>query len=470
MRNVLAGLALLLWLALWGVAGGLVSLYVFNGGFWLGVIAGVLVMLLASAVVQFVHDALERRLQAQVQIKLERMQRANDQRTPRAPSLKRMESTVASPESAGLPLEPQARPDTETTSFLRKTLGREEIEVVPAAAGPESPHPASGTGSDEPLDVHRLRSELDDLLIVYRSALMFVERLPTVSRHPVRAPGYWSNLLRGRTDGPRPLRQRRRLIVRPLLRVFVEAHIRRQLLHLMRVLRIETLGIHPSDARAKTLEEVLSSLAESEEGLFGWSRLRSAISKAPFVPAALAFAFAIYGVATGVDLTSSAAFGRTAAESARAIGWGGVARGLSVLLLGAVALYTILVSPSAVLGFKRKRALFCGGVTPEGDEILGWPLLWLTGGRTEWERFPGRSIYKAENEVFALFGVKKRHEFAVDLFLSPLPYFLLWGSAIGAAEALREAEWGSVFVLPVLLVAIIVPRIAVLRRRARTDR
>lgn len=222
---------------------------------------------------------------------------------------------------------------------IRSRLVTEAEARSPTASMSSEEDPTSGSADKAVLNLSSLEALLGELLHAYRSALMFVEGLPFIERRLVsttpRLRGLHEQLRKRRPDQSSTHR-RRRLVVRPLLRLFVQAHVRKQLLHIIRVLQIERLSLRGSDPPSKEFGGIIEDLVRGEGQLFGWSRIRAALSKAPLIPAALAFTLAVYQVATGIDLTSGAAFGRTAAESAQTIGWGGVARLLSILLYAGI--------------------------------------------------------------------------------------------------------------------------------------
>jgi hypothetical protein len=252
-----------------GVAGAPLWRWLADGAYWVGLLVGVSGIFLVSGAVQVGTDASERRHLPAKLAKLVRelsMQRAG-------------EASTAPPEKNRIPA-------------------------------------SDSDDSQESIHVSEVEPAVRRLLGAYRGVLRFIERLPVVERRDIRTLPYWATVLTRR----RALTEKRRLIIRPLVRFFAEAHVRRQLLHLIRVLRVETLGRDDTDERSKALRGLLAALTEAEQELFGWGRLRAAFARAPFLPAALAFALAVYNVASGIDLSNGGAFGKSAADSAKTLG------------------------------------------------------------------------------------------------------------------------------------------------------
>jgi hypothetical protein len=151
-------------------------------------------------------------------------------------------------------------------------------ETLKGSLEPASPEQ---TAADIPLDVGQFGPALEELLENYRSALRSIEQLRPVQRVAVEI-----LRIRGRQSPnvqAEPWRRRRRLVIRWLVRLFAEAHVRRQLGHVIRVLRLEAFGASKGDERATAINELLERLQNAEAQLSGWGRLRSGLFKAPLV-------------------------------------------------------------------------------------------------------------------------------------------------------------------------------------------
>ncbi len=271
----------------------------------------------------------------------------------------------------------------------------------------------SAVGSDVVLaDVERAVVEL---LRCYKVALKFAVDMPVVGRCKVSGGRF-----------------RWRLGARFYTRLYVETHVRKHLHAIRSRLKLELLGTtDPEDRERITALE--ADLAGKMEPLLGWRRLVGVITRLPPVAAALPV------------LSAAAAFPVGGAISRRA-----VLNAAVVLVVTALVVWVVVVWPSVRLGFRIKRAIFCGG------RDLRHPLL-FEPGELEWEGFASRkvyddagklwadlfrevvgrkqkepprqafpkiNIYKAEDGVYHALGRRKPGEVPVDMLLGFAPY--LW--------------------------------------------
>jgi hypothetical protein len=242
-------------------------------------------------------------------------------------------------------------------ALVRQAEGRvrerglhEAVEETPESASKTSLGAASAeeSAADLPLDIGKLRPALEQLLDSYRSALRCVEQLRPVLRIDVK-------IQRVRSQGSpsvvsaEPWKRKRRLVIRGLVRLFTEAHIRRQLGHVTRVLRIEAFGESKGNERAEAISALLDRLKDAEAQLSGWGRLRSGLFKAPLVTTALAFVLAVYRVGSGIDASSASKLGETVAQSAESTGWDDVLQ-LLLWVFSATVLVYVLLQSFAVVG------------------------------------------------------------------------------------------------------------------------
>jgi hypothetical protein len=225
------------------------------------------------------------------------------------------------------------------------------------------------------------------LLTGYRDALRFIDELPLLGRVPT-----------ARSQG----RDRHVWASRLLTRIYVQTHIRKQLIAIIRRLEVEELTVETDEA-TKRASDIASRLRGYVDRLFAWGRLKDLVTRLPIVSAAFPVVVgAITGVALGLESAESLANIRPA---------------VSILLLLLLITYLYIVVPSLSLGFRVKRAIFAGGEEPEDPFTLHRPAV-------VWKGFPGTNLYQKEDELFAALGARKRREVPLDLLLHYLPYFL----------------------------------------------
>jgi len=295
----------------------------------------------------------------------------------------------------------------------------------------------------KPVDLAGLDQQLPKLIDCYRGALKKVEQLPRIGRVKTVIVG---KVIDGKHESVRRQRPSRRWVIRSIVRLFVETHVRAKLDAIARSLRIESMAIRSdSDKRTKKIRMYVGWLKESMESLFSWSRLRTTVSKAPFLSTILALAAAVVARLTGTDLSSTQALAESTSEAGNSSDW---AVFLDLIkLFGVVVLYAyVLVVPIIVqLGFRVKRAIFQGGTTI--PDLFEWRAPWGRKEKTEmvdeerWDQFPETNIYKKENQFFALLGVRKPTAFPLDFVMNVKVYFVFFLAVdlgVGAIQVLTN--------------------------------
>jgi hypothetical protein len=169
------------------------------------------------------------------------------------------------------------------------------------------------------------------------------------------------------------------------------------------------------------------------EPLLGWRRLVGVITRLPPVAAALPVLSAVAAFPAGGEIS-----------------WQAVLDAVVMLVATAVVVWVLVVWPSIRLGFRIKRAIFCGG------RDVRHPL-WFRPGELQWEgfasgkvyddagklwvdlfrevagrkqqqttrqAFPTSSVYQAEDALYHALGRRKPGEVPVDMLLGFAPY--LW--------------------------------------------
>jgi hypothetical protein len=263
--------------------------------------------------------------------------------------------------------------------------------------------------------VAKVESALVDLLRCYREALKFAIDMPVLGRCEVSGPGF-----------------RWRWGARFSTRLYVETHVRKHLQAIRSQLRLELLAT-TAPAERDQITSLEADLAGKVEPLLGWRRLVGVITRLPPVAAVLPVLSAVAAFPLGGEIS-----------------WQAVLDAVALLVATAVVVWVLLVWPSVRLGFRVKRAIFCGG------RDLRHPL-WSTPGEVQWEGFasakvyddagrlwvdllrevagrkrrqttrhpfPTSSVYQAEDAVYDALGRRKPGEVPVDMLLGLAPY--LW--------------------------------------------
>ena len=199
--------------------------------------------------------------------------------------------------------------------------------------------------------VAEVESALVDLLRCYRDALKFAIDMPVLGRCEVSGPGF-----------------RWRWGARFYTRLYVETHVRKHLQAIRSQLRLELLATTAPEERDQ-ITSLEADLAGKVEPLLGWRRLVGVITRLPPVAAVLPVLSAVAAFPLGGEIS-----------------WQAVLDAVVVLVATAVVVWVLLVWPSIRLGFRVKRAIFCGG------RDLRHPL-WSTPGEVQWEGFASAKVY-----------------------------------------------------------------------------
>jgi hypothetical protein len=290
----------------------------------------------------------------------------------------------------------------------------QDSPTTPVTAGPQ---PIGST-----IDLEEVESTVLELLRRYRVALQFASDMPLLGRSAI------ADLDRESAEEVKSAAAsswRARAGSRPLTRVYVETHVRKQLRAIGDCLRLELIGSTPGLDRTERIAALEKELEGAAEPLFRWRRLIGIVARLPPIAAALP--------------VLAAASARPFAEdvSARTV--------LSAFLwivATALVLWILVVWPSIRLGFRVKRAILAGGV----DLRHPW---WHSAGEVRWEGFrapgfydrparsgdsrrdfPTNNVYAGENDVFRALKRRKPAEVPLDLLFGLTPYLWFVGSVL----------------------------------------
>jgi hypothetical protein len=248
-----------------------------------------------------------------------------------------------------------------------------------------------------------------ELVRAYEGALRFTDTLPALGRvrlepeAPPEEATRWAALARR-------LRTRRPWVARPLVRWFVESHARRQFEAIARHVRFEAAGATgdpgaPPMARSRMLDELAREMFSWRRGAAGLAGLvaLSPLAVAQYVLQWVEPLLAAVGMPLGLLIMF-----------------------LAVASVAYVA-YWALVVPLLFLGFRPKRAIFCGGHTG--------PALWsVSDAACHWRRkdgaFPTTNVYALEDRVFRQLGAAKGREVPLDLYAHPTALFGVPGALV----------------------------------------
>jgi hypothetical protein len=279
------------------------------------------------------------------------------------------------------------------------------------------------------IDLDVVERELRKLLRAYRFALQYASDMPSLGRSAVK-PGL------------------PRFGSRFWTRVYVQTHVRKQLLAIGDCLRLSLLDSTDADQTAR-LNALGDELDAHSAPLFRWRRLTGLVSRLPPVAAALPVVSAASAWPLAGEVTR-----RTLLEA------------FLVLLATALLLWIVVVWPSVRFGFRVKRVIFGGGV--EAGRVRNGRIdtrLWygFTVPRynedgsiaDEPKAFPTENVYLAENRVYDALERRKPAEVPLDLLLSFTPYiwtaysiFFFWGlvNAITTHTLPEASSWGGLVI------------------------
>jgi hypothetical protein len=315
--------------------------------------------------------------------------------------------------------------------------------------GASQPSSAAIVGSE--VIVAEVERALVELLRCYKGALKFAVDMPVLGRCEVSG-----------------ARFRWRWGARFYTRLYVETHVRKHLQAIRSRLRLELLGTTTPEEREQ-IQALEADLARKVEPLLGWRRLVGVITRLPPVAAALPVLSAVAALPGGGETS-----------------WQAVRDAVVALVATAVVIWLLVVWPSIRLGFRIKRAIFCGGRDLHHPLLfrpgeLQWEgfasgkvyddaeKLWVDLGReltgrkqqqTARQAFPTSNVYQAEDALYHALGRRKPGEVPVDMLLGLAPY--LWFAFSGLVVVGLVQIVASGFDVPasfwfILLPAVLIP-------------
>jgi hypothetical protein len=237
-------------------------------------------------------------------------------------------------------------------------------------------------------------------------------------------------------------RRTRRRVSRTFTRLYLDSHIRKQLLTIVRRLRVDALG---TDERAKELDAIIRRLETRAGELRGWAGLRSLVAKLPGLSAVVpAIAGVTWGVVSGAGVPSELQVARTPI--------------VVIAVIALIALFGVWL-PSVNLGFVVKRALLAGGSLPNERVYLTEESTLVWGeGNVAWMGFPPVNVYRLEDQAAAALGFRKRREPPLDLILQTVAGGYLMAGILLANLALFLGQlnwswgWGLLWSVTLALV------------------
>jgi hypothetical protein len=319
-----------------------------------------------------------------------------------------------------------------------------------------------------------IQYNLEGLLSKYRDALMFVDQLPLIRRWPCSARDFplsdddrWIRPFWGGVKGSKNVSKQP--VVRPFVRLFVETHIRRQLIAINRRLELERLTIDDSREYQGRLEPIRAHISGNLNTLFGWSRIRRVVQSMPWLPIALGASTAVVAAITGTDKSGKEYLTSSALSAVRSHNWTTVLWGaLGIAFWASVVFYCLylLVVPIVATGYNVKKAIFAGGGLSFSEWMLfvGPPYYYM-----EWQGFPKEDIYAAEQEVFRALGIRRKNGFQVDLVFAFFPYLMCTLAALCETVVIRTS-WGwaadaSLQTIPLFLLLVAIDQRRMYQRR-----
>ena len=277
------------------------------------------------------------------------------------------------------------------------------------------------------INMTELELRLGSLMANYRDALRIVTRLPRIGRLE--------------TTLSNSQRQRRRWVIRPFVRIFVESHIRSKVNAIVAVLRIEASPlIDDANDDSKKIESWTRQLRELSKMLRGWAGSFGLLTRAPLMAAFLPLFGAVLTQLVGINISGWDAFVSSVAKLGQSASRASIVAFLELLALLLLYVYILFSAVVVGFGFRCKRAIFSGGKT---EPDLFRRDIFTTDQRVEiWRQIPETNIYHAENEVFETLRIKKPIEFPLDIVASVTPYFVLVVAIVIAAWLLLTLRTG----------------------------
>jgi hypothetical protein len=173
-----------------------------------------------------------------------------------------------------------------------------------------------------------------------------------------------------------------------------------------------------------------ADLAGKVEPLPGWRRLAGLITRLPPVAAALPVLSAVAALPAGGEIS-----------------WQAVRDAAVALVATALVIWLLVVWPSIRLGFRIKRAIFCGG------RDLRHPL-WFRLDELQWEGFADAKVYDDAGKLWV-------ELFRMVLGLALYLWFAFSGLAVvGLVQTVARGFAGPTPVWFVLLLAVLIPSLS----------
>jgi hypothetical protein len=341
--------------------------------------------------------------------------------------------------------------------------GQQEASPVQDPVRPlDVRQPSSAAVDGSEVVVAQVEQALAELLRRYQGALKFAANMPAFGRCEVSGakvldvtvPGAKVRVEKQESDPLIPWRWAARFYAR----LYVETHVRKHLQTILAQLRLELLGMTASKDRDRVVA-LEADLAGKVEPLLGWRRIAGIITRLPLVAAALPLLLAAAVHSVG---------GTISAQTVR--------HTVVVFVEATVVIWVVVVWPSIRLGFRIKRAIFCGGRdlrhplfnAPGGLQWKGFAnrkqqhMTWQVFPKINIQDFPEENIYDAENALYRTLGRRKPSEVPIDMLLSLAPYLLFAVSALVVFGAVQTVASGDVpasfwFELPVAALIVILP-------------
>jgi hypothetical protein len=335
---------------------------------------------------------------------------------------------------------------------MASEAGQREASPTQGSVGPPGVRQPSNFAVVGPeVVVAEVERALVELLRCYKGALKFAVDMPVFGRCEVSG-----------------ARFRWRWGARFYTRLYVETHVRKHLQAIRSRLQLELLGTTEPKDRDQVMA-LEADLAGQVEPLLGWRRIFGVITRLPPVAAALPVLSAVAAATVNGEIT-----------------WQTFWHAVEVLVATAVVVWVLVVWPSIRLGFRIKRAIFCGGQDlrhPFFNEPgeLQWKgfatakvyddpgKLWvelfreLTGRKQKQDirqAFPTSNVYQAENALYHALGRRKPGEVPIDILLTFPPYLWFAFSALVIFGLVQTVTSGNVptsfwfFLLPTALLTL----------------
>ena len=280
----------------------------------------------------------------------------------------------------------------------------------------------------------------------YQDALRIVTRLPRIGRLE--------------TSDSKSGRKRRRWVVRPFVRIFVESHIRSKVDVIVTVLNLETSPlIDEASNETQKIKSWTRQLRAFSKRLRGWAGSFGLLTRAPLMTALLPLFGAFLTQMVGISFSNWESFGTSIAKLGQSAPRASIVASLKLVALMLLYCYMLFSTVVVGFGFRGKRAIFSGGET---EPDFSRRDMFTTESSVEvWDRIPNTNIYHAENELFKTLRIEKTTEFPLDIVASFTPYFVLVilivfavGLVLKMWAGQRPSFWQFFFLLVLLLLTV----------------